>query len=136
MMPGKVNPVIAEFVNQLAFRTLGSDAAATAALDAGQLQLNAMLPLVASELFASQLDMCCAMDTLRTRCVSGIVVNRQRTTALAQHDLGELSAIAAQEGYAIATRAATLVHATPGTAVAAVGSLARRDADELSETGT
>jgi aspartate ammonia-lyase len=107
MMPGKVNPVIAEFVNQLAFRTIGSDAAATAALDAGQLQLNAMLPLVASELLDGQLDMCCAMDTLRSRCISGIVVNRQRTAALAQHDLGALSSIAAEEGYAFATRAAT-----------------------------
>jgi aspartate ammonia-lyase len=107
MMPGKVNPVIAEFVNQLAFRTLGSDAAVTAALDAGQLQLNAMLPLVASELLDNQLDMSRAMDTLRSRCISGIVVNRRRTAALAQHDLGELSSIAAEEGYAIATSAAT-----------------------------
>lgn len=107
MMPGKVNPVIAEFVNQLAFRTLGRDAAVTAALDAGQLQLNAMLPLVASELLDNQLDMSRAMDTLRSRCISGIVVNRRRTAALAQHDLGELSSIAAEEGYAIATRAAT-----------------------------
>jgi aspartate ammonia-lyase len=121
MMPGKVNPVIAEFVNQLAFRTIGSDATVTAALDAGQLQLNAMLPLVAAELLDSQLDLCCAMDTLRARCIDGIVVNRQRTTALAQHDLGELSAIAAVQGYAVATRAASLL--TP-------------DPDQLPETET
>jgi aspartate ammonia-lyase len=107
MMPGKVNPVIAEFVNQLAFRIRGSDGAAAAALDAGQLQLNAMLPLVASELLNSQEDLRCAMDTLRARCITGIVVDRQRTAELAQHDLGELSSIAAQEGYALATRAAT-----------------------------
>ena len=107
MMPGKVNPVIAEFVNQLAFRVRGSDGAVAAALDAGQLQLNAMLPLVASELLNSQEDLRCAMDTLRARCIRGIVVDRQRTAELAQHDLGELSSIAAQEGYALATRAAT-----------------------------
>jgi len=107
MMPGKVNPVIAEFVNQLAFRIRGSDSAVAAALDAGQLQLNAMLPLVASELLNSQEDLRCAMDTLRARCISGIVVDRQRTADLAQHDLGELSSIAALKGYALATRAAT-----------------------------
>jgi aspartate ammonia-lyase len=49
----------------------------------------------------------CAMDTLRARCISGIVVDRERTAELAQHDLGELSSIAAQEGQALATRAAT-----------------------------
>jgi aspartate ammonia-lyase len=106
MMPGKVNPVIAEFVNQLAFRIRGSDAAVAAALDAGQLQLNAMLPLVTCELLNSQEDLRCAMDALRARCISGIVVNRQRTAELALHDLGELSSIAAQEGYVVATRAA------------------------------
>lgn len=136
MMPGKVNPVIAEFVNQLAFRTLGSDAAVTAALDAGQLQLNAMLPLVASELLDGQLDMCCAMDALRSRCIRGIVVNRQRTAALAQHDLGELSSIAAAEGYAIATRAATVVRHAPGNARMVAQSLLQPDADERPQTGT
>lgn len=108
MMPGKVNPVIAEFVNQLAFRVRGSDAAVTAALDAGQLQLNAMLPVVASELLNSQQDLCCAMEALRARCITGIVVDPVRTADLAQHCLGELSDIAARQGYAFATEAAKL----------------------------
>jgi aspartate ammonia-lyase len=106
MMPGKVNPVIAEFVNQLAFRVRGSDATVTSALDAGQLQLHAMLPLVASELLDAQLDLTCAMDVLRTRCVSGIVVNRRRTSQLTKYSLGALSTIAARDGYSTATKAA------------------------------
>jgi aspartate ammonia-lyase len=108
MMPGKVNPVIAEFVNQLAFRIRGSDATVAAALDAAQLQLNAMLPLVACELLNSQEDLCCAMDALRARCIDGIVVNRERLADLVRHDLDELSSLAAVEGYALATRAATV----------------------------
>jgi aspartate ammonia-lyase len=107
MMPGKINPVIAEFVNQLAFRIRGSDAAVAAALDAAQLQLNAMLPLVACELLNSQEDLCCAMDALRARCIEGIVVNRERLADLVRHDLDELSAMAAVQGYALATRAAS-----------------------------
>jgi aspartate ammonia-lyase len=113
MMPGKVNPVIAEFVNQLAFRIRGSDSAVAAALDAAQLQLNAMLPLVACELLNSQEDLCCAMDALRARCIDGIVVNRERLADLVRHDLDELSSLAAVEGYALATRVAS---ADPGPA--------------------
>jgi aspartate ammonia-lyase len=128
MMPGKVNPVIAEFVNQLAFRIRGSDAAVAAALDAAQLQLNAMLPLVVSELLNSQEDLCCAMDALRVRCISGIVVNRQRNAELVRHDLGELTSIAASDGYALATRAAKLSDGAQEVAV----SKARR---EVNRTG-
>ena len=106
MMPGKVNPVIAEFVNQLSFRVRGSDAVVTAALDAAQLQLNAMLPVVASELLGAQRDLACGMDALATRCIRGIVVDRARAAALVRHSFGELSAIAARDGYALATRVA------------------------------
>jgi aspartate ammonia-lyase len=103
MMPGKVNPVIAEFVNQLAFRVRGGDATVTAALDAAQLQLNAMLPVVASTLLNGQRDLMYGMEALRTKCIDGIVVNQTRTAALARHDLGELSTMAASNGYALAT---------------------------------
>jgi aspartate ammonia-lyase len=106
MMPGKVNPVIAEWVNQLSFRVRGSDVTVTAALDAGQLQLNAMLPLVADELLASQEDLRCGMDGLRTRCIQGIVVDHARTAELARHDIGELTQLAATQGYVSATRLA------------------------------
>ena len=121
MMPGKVNPVIAEFVNQLAFRTRGSDAAVAAALDAGQLQLNAMLPLVTSELLARQEDLCCAMHALRVRCVEGIVVDGRRHAQHVGHDLGALSSMAAEQGYVAATQAARRGRATDERAFAAAG---------------
>jgi aspartate ammonia-lyase len=109
MMPGKVNPVIPEFVNQLAFRARGRDVAVTSALDAGQLQLNAMLPVVASELFHGQEDMRYAMDALRMLCIAGATVNEHRAAQLAEHELGDLSCIAVEEGYARATQAANLL---------------------------
>lgn len=108
MMPGKVNPVIAEFVNQLAFRVRGRDAAVAAALDAAQLQLNAMLPLVAAELLGAQSDLTCAMDTLRERCIDGIAVDTARSWELAGHSLGALTTLAARDGHAAATRVAHL----------------------------
>jgi aspartate ammonia-lyase len=127
MMPGKVNPVIAEWVNQLAFRIRGRDATVVAALDAGQLQLNAMLPLVATELLGGQADLKSAMHTLRRRCVSGIAVDRERAVALSRHDIGELSEVAANEGYALATALAKELRRT--AAVAA-------EADDLSVMDT
>jgi aspartate ammonia-lyase len=72
-----------------------------------------MLPLVASELLNAQLDLTCAMDVLRTRCINGIVVNRARTSQLTQYSLGKLSAIAARDGYATATHAVTATGALP-----------------------
>ena len=141
MMPGKVNPVIAEFVNQLAFRTRGSDAAVVAALDAGQLQLNAMLPLVTSELLARQEDLCCAMDALRVRCVEGIVVDVVRNAEHVGHDLGALSSMAAEQGHGAAIQAARRSGAADARAlVAASGhrptgasSDARQDHEEKEE---
>ena len=76
-----------------------------------------MLPLVACELLNSQEDLYCAMDALRIRCITGIVVNRQRHAELVQHHLGEVSSIAATEGYALATRAVQLSDGAPRRAV-------------------
>ena len=106
MMPGKVNPVIPEFVNQLAFRVRGADAAVALALDAGQLQLQAMLPVVAHNLLDAQSDLVCAADVMRRRCVDGLDVDRERVRSYAGEGLGELSEIAVVGGYAKATRLA------------------------------
>jgi aspartate ammonia-lyase len=106
MMPGKVNPVIPEFVNQVAFLVRGGDQTIVAALDAAQLQLHAMLPVVASTLFVAHDDMVSALDALRERCIEGIEVNVERVADMAGLGLGELSEIAADRGYAAATRTA------------------------------
>ena len=74
-MPGKVNPVIPEMVNQVAFRVIGADATVTMAVEAGQLQLNAFEPVVADALLESLAWLTAACRQLRTHCVDGITAN-------------------------------------------------------------
>ncbi|TJY66237.1 aspartate ammonia-lyase [Arthrobacter sp. CAU 1506] len=75
IMPGKVNPVIPEMVNQVAFRVVGADATVTMAVEAGQLQLNAFEPVMADALLESIQWLADACRLLRTKCVSGIEAN-------------------------------------------------------------
>jgi len=75
IMPGKVNPVIPEVVNQVAFHVIGADLTVTLAAEAGQLQLNAMEPVIVFSLLQSLSLMTNAVDTLTTRCVTGITAN-------------------------------------------------------------
>src|SRR5574344_3131615 len=75
IMPGKVNPVIPEAVNQIAFEIIGNDVAITMASEAGQLQLNVMEPLIAYKMFDSICLLSRAMDMLRELCIDGITAN-------------------------------------------------------------
>jgi aspartate ammonia-lyase len=102
IMPGKVNPVIPEFANLAAFRIRGLDMVVALALDAGQLQLNAMLPGVAEALFESQSLLAAASRTLAEHCVDGIDVDEQRMGLFAAEGLGELTELAATAGYSTA----------------------------------
>jgi aspartate ammonia-lyase len=72
LMPGKINPVIPEMVNQVAFHVIGMDVAISFAAEAGQLQLNAFEPLMAFGLLQSATIMRNATAVLRARCVEGI----------------------------------------------------------------
>ena len=74
-MPGKVNPVIPEAVNQTAFQVIGNDFVITLAAEAGQMQLNAFEPVLAVNILRSLRYMTNAMVILRTRCVDGITAN-------------------------------------------------------------
>ena len=78
IMPGKVNPVIPEVVNQVAFEMFGFDATITAAAEAGQLELNAFEPIVFRSLFAGIEHLTSAMDTLRLNAIDGINSNKSR----------------------------------------------------------
>ena len=75
IMPGKVNPVIPEVMNQVCFEVIGNDAAITMAVEAGQLQLNAFEPLMGWALHKSLSHLCNACKTLQVNCVEGIVAN-------------------------------------------------------------
>jgi aspartate ammonia-lyase len=99
IMPGKVNPVIPEVVNQVAFEVIGNDLTVTMAAEAGQLELNAMEPVIAFNLFSS-LDMLGrACRTLAERCVKGITANREHCRRLVENSTGLVTALNPLIGY-------------------------------------
>lgn len=107
IMPGKVNPVIAEAVNQVAFQVIAADTAITLAASAGQLELNAFLPSIAANLF-EQLDLLeAAVPLFAERCIAGISANREHCAALAE---GSISAAAVLTGVIGYDEAAALAH--------------------------
>lgn len=106
IMPGKVNPVIPEAVNQVAFDVIGNDTALTMAAEAGQLQLNVMEPLIAYKLLDSIRQLSRAMSMLKNRCVIGITANRDRCAELVNNSIGLITALNPYIGYDNATRIA------------------------------
>src|SRR5690606_9718944 len=102
IMPGKVNPVIPEVVNQVAFAVVGADTTVTMAVEAGQLQLNAFEPVIAHSIFQSITWMRQAMWTLRVNCVEGITANHDRLGAMVGASVGVITALTPFIGYAAA----------------------------------
>jgi aspartate ammonia-lyase len=106
IMPGKVNPIIPEVVNQVAFEVIGNDLTVTMAAEAGQLELNAMEPVIAYNLFTS-LDMLGrACRTLVTRCILGITANREHCRQLVENSIGLVTALNPILGYEKTTQIA------------------------------
>jgi aspartate ammonia-lyase len=102
IMPGKVNPVIPEVVNQVAFSVAGADMTVTMAVESGQLQLNAFEPVIAHSILQSIIWMRQAMRTLRVNCVDGITANRERLGAMVGSSVGVVTALTPFIGYAAA----------------------------------
>ena len=102
IMPGKVNPVIPEVVNQVAFAVAGSDLTVTMAVEGGQLQLNAFEPVIAHSIFQSITWLRQAILTLRVNCVEGITANRERLGAMVGNSVGVITALTPFIGYAAA----------------------------------
>ncbi|WP_353111808.1 aspartate ammonia-lyase [Microbacterium sp.] len=100
IMPGKVNPVIPEVVNQVAFAVAGADMTVTMAVEGGQLQLNAFEPVIAHSIFQSITWMRQAMWTLRVNCVDGITANTDRLGAMVGASVGVVTALTPFIGYA------------------------------------
>jgi hypothetical protein len=111
-MPGKVNPVIPEVVNQIAFEVIGNDVTVTLAAEAGQLQLNAFEPIIAHSLFKSVLHLTKGCVVLADRCVDGITANRDALRASVERSIGIVTALNPYIGYAHATDVAAEAHAS------------------------
>lgn len=99
IMPGKVNPVIPEVVNQIAYRVVGNDLTITMASEAGQLQLNVMEPIIAFSLLESIDILINGMDTLREKCIVGITANEEHCKEMVMNSIGLVTALNPYLGY-------------------------------------
>ncbi|WP_221793528.1 aspartate ammonia-lyase [Oceanobacter mangrovi] len=134
IMPGKVNPVIPEAVNQTAFQVIANDLAVTLAAEAGQLQLNAMEPLIVYNLLNSMRMLGAACDMFEHKCIRGIEANRERCAELLDISIGSITALVPHIGYANASRIAkTALHtgSTVRELILAEGLLAEAELDHL-----
>jgi aspartate ammonia-lyase len=99
IMPGKVNPVIPEVVNQIAFEVIGNDLTVCMAAEAGQLQLNAFEPIIAYSLFKSLAHLQAGCQVLETRCIDGIVADGEALRANVHASIGLVTALNPYIGY-------------------------------------
>jgi aspartate ammonia-lyase len=106
IMPGKVNPVIPEVVNQVCFDVIGGDMTVTMAAEAGQLQLNVFEPVIAYRLLGGISALTNACTVLRERCVNGITANPDRMRWFVEHSIGIVTALVPAIGYEASTEIA------------------------------
>ncbi|GIJ94759.1 aspartate ammonia-lyase [Capnocytophaga stomatis] len=106
IMPGKVNPVIPEVVNQVCFKVYGNDLTVTFAAEAGQLQLNVMEPVLCQSIIESIVFLERALDTLREKCIDGITANREVCLNMVKNSIGIVTALNPFIGYKNSTKIA------------------------------
>ncbi|SIT46852.1 aspartate ammonia-lyase [Paraburkholderia ribeironis] len=115
LMPGKVNPVIPEVVNQIAFEVFGNDLTVTFAAEGGQLQLNAFEPVIASALFRSFKHLTNGCSTLAEKCVKGITANPDRLGENIEQSIALATALNPYIGYKNSMSVAAEAHANGRT---------------------
>ena len=99
IMPGKINPVIPETMNQVCFQVIGTDATIAAASEAGQLQLNVFEPVIVYNLLNNMDMMQRGLDALRVKCVDGITANPERCKSLVEGSIGIVTNLLPLLGY-------------------------------------
>ena len=134
IMPGKVNPVIPEVVNQICYAAIGNDLTVTMAVEAGQLQLNAFEPIMARALLQSITYVRQGCYIFADRCVSGITANVEKLRHDVENSIGTVTALAPYIGYENATAVAQKAQASGGSVrevVLEMGLLQPPQIDEL-----
>jgi aspartate ammonia-lyase len=106
IMPGKVNPVIPEMVNQVCFDIIGGDVTVTMAAEAGQLQLNVFEPIIAFRLLSGMTNLERACKILQNRCIEGITANPERMRSFVEQSVGVITALVPLLGYETTTEIA------------------------------
>ena len=104
IMPGKVNPVIPEVVNQIAFQVIGQDLTISMAAEAGQLELNAFEPIIFRDLLQGERYLARGIDTLTTNCVTGLTVNEAQSDENVQHSAISATILSPYLGYEATTK--------------------------------
>jgi aspartate ammonia-lyase len=100
IMPGKVNPSVAEMVNQVCFQVIGCDMTVALGCEAGQLELNVMMPVIAWNALHSSTILRGSIDVFRSRCVDGITANEERARELLDRSTAMATALSPHLGYA------------------------------------
>lgn len=134
IMPGKVNPVIPEVVNQIAFLVIGNDVTVSFAADGGQLQLNAFEPIIAHSLFDSLIYLRNGCLTLSERCVKGITANHDRLEEHMNRSVGIVTALNPFIGYENASSVAKEAYTSNKSVTEIVlerGLLTKAELDEI-----
>ncbi len=134
IMPGKVNPVIPELVNQVAFEVIGNDLTVTLAAEAGQLQLNAFEPVIVYSLLRATTHLTAAADTLSAKCVAGITANREHLQQGLRRSVSIVTALSPHIGYTASAAIAKTALATGqyvGDITVDQGLLTRAQVDEI-----
>jgi len=106
IMPGKVNPVICEVVNQVAFQVAGNDLTVSLAAEAGQFELNVMEPVLVYNLQQSVRAMTHVLNTFRQDCIEGIEANVEVCKAYVDNSVGIITALNPHVGYEVASKVA------------------------------
>ncbi|MGM0435456.1 MAG: aspartate ammonia-lyase [Bacillota bacterium] len=99
IMPGKVNPVIPEVINQIAFEVIGNDVSITKAVEAGQLELNVFEPIIFVNLFGSLDILKRGVSAFRTKAIEGITVNKEKCVSYVERSSGVVTALSPHIGY-------------------------------------
>src|SRR5919198_4750000 len=134
IMPGKVNPSIPEMVNQVCYQVMGNDVTVMAAAEAGQLELNVMMPVIAHNLFFSMMIVTNASRVLAERCVEGIEADTQQAAHWLERSPALVTALAPKIGYAEAAKLAkeaVAKNVTVRQLVMEKGVLKGKDLDEV-----
>lgn len=132
IMPGKVNPVIPEVINEIAFTVIGNDLTVTLAAEGGQLQLNAFEPIIARSILMSVTYLRNGFATFTSNCVDGIVANTEFLRSQVENSIGLVTALSPQLGYENATavaRHAQIENCTVRQAVIDLGLMTEQEFD-------
>jgi aspartate ammonia-lyase len=134
IMPGKVNPVMAEMTDMVCFQVIGNDLVIATAAQAGQLELNVMMPVIAFNLLMSLTILTNALIALRERCVDGITANEERCRWYFDHSVALVTALNPKIGYARAAELAKQAIASDKTIreiIAETGMFTAKEVEEL-----